>query len=159
MKRGQVMGQPIVYLFYVIVAILVLTLGTKWIINIGDQSSDAEYVVFMNKLDSKIDKIASYNSGSVMLLDELNIPSSVKEVCFVDWSLDQTPGDVVDETLSGYIAAVDGGEKNVFFAGEEMKGLGSSFSLFTSPLCDSTLDGVLDMKLVKEGSFVFVKSI
>ncbi|MBT4334747.1 hypothetical protein HOD61_02930 [archaeon] len=158
MKRGQVMGQPIIFVFYAIVAILVLFLGFKWVVNVSDQGNEAEYVIFMNNLESEIERIASYNSGSTILLDELRIPKGVEEICFADWDLTQT-GVVNDEILSGYIFAVDGGEKNIFFAGEKIKALSSDFSLSVSPLCDSTLDGKLNFKLSKEGSSVFVRSL
>jgi hypothetical protein len=158
MKRGQIMGQPFIYLFYAVVAILVLFLGIKWIISLGEHSEDVEYAVFMKNLKSEIERVSKYNYGSVINLKELKIPMGVEEVCFVSRGVvNQNLDSVTDDVLRGYINATTGEDKNVFFAGERIEAFYvERINMTSSPICDSTLDGEINIKIRNVGYNVSV---
>lgn len=162
MKKGQLFGQPFVYIFYAFVIVLVMFFGFKWIADLVDLGEEVEYNQFVSDFESKLSTISTDNYGSTILIDDIRVPVGVDEICILDSGTIQDFSVVDDPILSEYmnITYSQGSELNVFFTGEKVDAFTlDSFGLETSPLCDSTLDGSIDMKLLNNGSNVIVSLI
>jgi len=162
MKRGQVLGQPFIYMFYVIVAVLVLLIGAKWIAGVIDTGDSVEYSVFINDLEGKVDQVYSDNYGSVVYANSISIPEGIGEICIMDHSLEQNFSSVLDETLATYmnITSSYSDSDNVYFSGEELSyGFIPLLVLESSPLCDGTSDGSFDVKFFNNGTGIIARLI
>lgn len=86
MRRGQILGLPLVYVFAIIVGALIMLYG---ITVLRDLMKEADYVDFLdslNGLKKTIDVYQSYDAGSSKLYT-LSFPSKVEYVCFYDPSI------------------------------------------------------------------------
>lgn len=157
MKKGQLMAQPLIYIFYLVVAALIIFFGIKVIGNIGNTGDKVEYVAFVGDIKEKIDSAYTYNLGSVVSLDDITVPSNIVEVCFVS-TLDLTK--VKDVKLKQLINISSLAENNAFFAGVDIKnGPSQNFEHLTidGTVCDVTRDRKINLVLENIGDSVQVR--
>lgn len=86
-KKGQLMGMPLVLLFALIVAAMILAYGVKVAI---DLVGEADYVDMLNTIEdieNNIDTFKNYDEGSAKVFD-LSLPSDVEYLCFYDSAQD-----------------------------------------------------------------------
>ena len=162
MKKGQLFGQSFVYIFYALVIVLVMFFGVKWISDLNDLGNEVEYNQFLSEFESKLSTVSSDNYGSTVFVNDIRVPAGVDEICILDSNVVQNFNVVSDSILAEYmnITYSQGSELNVFFAGDKVDAFTlDAFGLESSPLCDPTIDGIIDMKLLNNGSNVIVRLI
>jgi hypothetical protein len=81
MKKGQIMGLPLVLIFGLIVASLLLFFGIKFIINLQDEANYVDFLGSLDDLEGNIETFAHYDAGSAKVY-QLNLPSAVEQLCF-----------------------------------------------------------------------------
>lgn len=157
MKKAQIMAQPLIYIFYVVVAALILFFGVRVIGNINDNAEKVEYLTFVSDVEKKINTAYQDNIGSVISLDDITVPKQVVEICFVS-TKDLTQ--VRDSKLKQLISVSDLTQNNVFFGGVELKnGPGKNFEHLTidGTICDVTRDRKINLVLENIGDSVKVR--
>jgi len=156
MKKGQLMSQPIIYLFYALVAAMILIFGIKVIVGIKDNSERVEFESFFNDLKSEVNKVYQDSYGSRLSLDKLTVPKKIDEICFVgEKELDK----VRDEDLRELIR-LDNDGNNVFFAGIKLDwGPRRKIDLLDidGTICEDTRDRKINLVLENVGMKVEVK--
>lgn len=163
-KKGQLMGQPFVYIFIIIVVALVLFFGIKLLIGLLDFGESAEFNKFTNLIETKIDKVHSDSYGSTISLDNILVPSSITEVCIIDRSLEDFDSSLVkDEDLKEFVSLSWSGnrDENMFFASEDVEFVEMDYLVLegVNPLCDKTHDRKLDIKLTNQGNIILAEHI
>jgi len=83
MKKGQIMGLPILMIFGLIVGALILFFGVRWLGSLTEQANYVDFLDQMKDLDGNIDTFQNYDKGSSKVYD-LNLPDDVEKVCFYD---------------------------------------------------------------------------
>ena len=81
MKRGQLLGMPLVLIFALIVGAMILAWG---VYTIMDLIGEADYVELLDKIDdleNNIDAFGNYDKGSAKVY-VLDFPAAVEYVCF-----------------------------------------------------------------------------
>lgn len=157
MKKGQLMAQPLIYIFYLVVAALIVFFGIKVIGNLNNSGENVQYITFVNDIKQKIDSTYNDNVGSSVSLDDVTVPKFVTEVCFVSTrDLDV----VTDVKLKQLINVSDLSESNVFFAGVEItNGPAKQLEHLTidGTVCDITRDRKINLVLENIGQSVKVR--
>lgn len=156
MKKGQLIGQPLLYLFYALVAAMILFFGVKVIFGTQEAGDRVEFESFVNDIKGKVNTAYQDSYGSRVSLDSIRVPKRVIEVCFVG-----TPvlDNVNDPDLRSFIA-IDT-ENNIFFGGVDIDyNPARLFSRLTidGTICDKTLDRKIDLVLENIGTEVKVTS-
>jgi len=150
------MGQPIIYLFYAIVAAMILFFGVRVIIGLQDTGDDVEYASFISDLNKAVDAVYNDASGSTYGLEKLTIPKDIVEICFVG---DYEDGVVDDHELDARIKLIDDySEDNLFFGGVEIDKHKYKMDVVVSgTVCDKTRDRKLNLILENKGTYVEIK--
>jgi hypothetical protein len=101
-KRGQLMAQPFVMLFAVIIGALVLVWGVYEINKLVNFSGDIQLTDTINNFQRVVDQYYYFNEGSSREY-KINLPSKFKKICFYshdkEWNY---PGSDLNE---GFIRA------------------------------------------------------
>ncbi len=84
MEKGQLIGQPLVFLFYLIAASLILFVGIKAVTSLNCYNDKIEYYDFIRRFESRISTINNDAVGSRLSLKELNLPSKFDYICFFE---------------------------------------------------------------------------
>src|SRR3989344_5866309 len=157
MKKAQLLSMPFVYIFIVIVLVFVIYFGVRTIKNVVDLGETVEYKTFVIKLEERFDTVMTLDKGSSVSLKELNFPNEIKEICFISGNLYTNLDSVKNSDLR---ALLNTGlsESNVFFADGKVLNEKIDYTLIIeeNPLCDSTIDGKIDLRLVNEGREVSI---
>lgn len=150
------MGQPIIYIFYAVVAAMILFFGIRVIIGLQETGEDVEYASFISDLRSAIDTVYNDASGSTYGLERLTVPRSIIEICFVG---DYERGVVGDPELNDRIQLIeDYSEDNLFFGGVEIDKHKYKLDVLVEGIvCDSTRDRKLNLILENMGTYVEIK--
>lgn len=157
MKKAQVMAQPLIYIFYLVVAALIIFFGVKVIGNMNDTGDKVQYTAFVNEIEKTITSAYNFNSGSVVSLDEITVPNFVTEVCFVS-TKDLTK--VKDAKLKQLINISSLTDKNVFFGGVNIDDGPARYMehlTIEGTVCDSTRDRKINLVLENIGNSVKVR--
>ena len=116
MKKGQLLGLPLILVFGLIVGAFILLYGTKIIL---DLTSEADYIEFLDNLkdlDNSIDLFSNYDIGSAKVYS-MSFSEDVEAICFYDSSqtLDcKLNGEVCDETFEATFDLVKTSQFNVY---------------------------------------------
>ena len=161
MKKAQLLGQPFVYIFIIVVIILTIIIGFKLLNKVKDVGENVEYETFFANLDKEFDSLKNLAKGSSISLNDLVVPKTVLEVCFVgeggfnsvyvenkdDLFLTamQSPG---DKTVFMYVDLPN--KVYDFLYIEDVKGE-------YNPTCDSTADGSIDLRAINQGTYILVE--
>lgn len=151
------MSQPIMYIFYALVAALILFFGVRVIFDTKDSAEKVEFEVFVNDLKQKINTVYQDSYGSTISLESLTVPKTVKEVCFVG-SLELE--NIYEDDLKDIIPLDD--ENNMFFSGIDLKDNPRRFSellVIDGTICDRTIDRKINLILENVGERVEVMSL
>jgi len=155
MKKAQLMAQPILYIFYALVAAMVLFFGIRVIIGLNDNGSKVELESFIIDLKDEIDTVYHDSYGSSKSLDKITVPKDVIEICFVgSKQLDR----VHDSKLKQLINLDN--EHNVFFGGVDMDdnpARSFNFLEIDGTICDRTIDRKINLILENNGNYVLLK--
>lgn len=80
-KRGQLLSQPFIYIFAIILVALILLFGVRLITNLTKQSEEVELVVFVSDLKTQVNNFYHFDPGSSKELNIL-LPKKIKQLCF-----------------------------------------------------------------------------
>ena len=153
MKKGQLMGQPIMYLFYALVGAMILYFGITVIIGLQETSEDVQYVSFIGDLKKSVRTVYSDARGSTYGLEGITIPNGIDEICFVG---SYEPSVVNGLELDTRIQLIsDYGEFNLFFGGVELEHFNHKLDVVVNgTICDDTKDRELNFILENTGRAV-----
>lgn len=84
MKKGQLLSQPFIFIFYLVVIAMILVFGVKVFSYLRCYDDRVEYHDFITRFESKISTIDNDAVGSNLGLSELLLPGDVEEICFFD---------------------------------------------------------------------------
>ncbi len=159
MKKGQLIGQPFVYIFILIVASLILIFGIRFIIQLNDAGGEMMTKTFLDDIKKNVNSVYADSSGSVKSLESIKVPAKMKEICFADTSLIFNSSKVSDRMLKEYMEeAFDANlEDNVYVSPTDS--LLIDLVYVDSLVCDSLEDRKVNLKLINEGHRVLVEKI
>ena len=80
-KRGQLFGQPFVFIFALIVGALILIFGARYIIQLKDTGEQVQVVKFIERLREDVNQYYFLDVGSSKII-RINLPNKVKGICF-----------------------------------------------------------------------------
>jgi len=166
MKKGQIMGQPLVYVFIAIVAVLVLFFGIRMILQLVDLEDDVSYTAFYGDVKGKFDSVYTDSMGSVAFLDDVRVPNGLKEVCFMDRDYGEIDVSLVDNVglRENLVIYSDSDfDENVFIYWEGTAGYDAytieKLDVPEGLVCDSLLDSKINVKFVNQGQKVEAQHI
>jgi len=163
MKKGQIFGQPLMYIFFAIVAVLILGFGIKLAVDFSNLGNDVTIKVFKEDIEKKVNIVYSDSFESSISLADIKVPSTIREICFLDSSKKEVDfNDVIDEGLRKVIQASYEAisDNNVFIKGEELEISRISVLVLDEALvCDDLSDGKIDIKLINSGQTVKAQHI
>lgn len=84
-KKGQLIGQPLVYAFAMIAGALILAWGVNTVLKLQNTAGQVELAKFANKLESETDKYLNFDEGSSTTI-KASLPSKITHICFYDTS-------------------------------------------------------------------------
>lgn len=149
MRKSQIQIIPLIYVFAIIVAALILAFGLSYVFKLKNVGSDIELGKFKIELDKKISYVYNLDTGSVDKFS-YRVPEKLNKVCFVD---PQNKG-FVDERLDNLIFVCP--KCNLFFIMDEedkyfeINGLKPE----TSPICFSSENKRIEFFLENKGKYV-----
>ncbi len=82
-KRGQLLSQPFVYIFALVVGALILVFFFFFVLDLKKTADFTELSTFVNKLQDVIDGYGNFDVGSSKKIS-LSLPGKVEKVCFVN---------------------------------------------------------------------------
>jgi len=82
-KKGQLLGQPLVYVFALIFGALILAWGINSVMKLGDTAGAVELGKFATSLESKTGQYLNFDEGSTTTI-KISLPSKISYVCFFD---------------------------------------------------------------------------
>ncbi|MFH1376364.1 MAG: hypothetical protein ABIH25_01890 [Candidatus Woesearchaeota archaeon] len=163
MRKGQLMGQPFVYIFLLIVAAIILFFGVKAIINVINTGQEVEYQRFVSDIEEVESKVYHDSFGSIMSLENINIPNSISEICIIDRNSEIDLSLVNNFNLREFINLSYSGfqDENVFFADEKLrsKEFERIYIEGLNPLCDNLIDNKIDIRFTNKGELVLAEHI
>ena len=163
MKKGQIMGQPFMMIFFVILAAFIIFFGFKMIRGVVNIEETAEFETFITEFKGRVSTVYSLDYGSSVKLDKLSIPANLKKVCFIhrDSPLDYSKLD--DSLISLVEVSYENTEDNMFFVTKDNSFIEpreiDNIKPVENPLCDNVMDGKLDFVLVNSGNIVQIEKI
>ena len=87
-KKGQLLGQPLVYLFALIAGAMILIWGIKTVIDMGNVAATVEIGKFVSKLQSDVGQYLNFDEGSATEI-RVSLPSKIRYICFLDAASDK----------------------------------------------------------------------
>ena len=90
-KRGQLLEQPFIYIFIVIVIGFVVIFGVLKIKDLNEVKEEATYLKFQTDLKDAVGRTYNKNEGTLLTFSKqssnkpLLLPKDIKQVCFHDF--------------------------------------------------------------------------
>jgi len=129
-KRGQLMSQPFVMIFALVVGGIILVFGAKLIFDLTKQTNQVQLSKFVNDFKEKIEEYYYLDEGSKETLT-VTLPKKVKAICIknntVSQSLQGIPLVLQQDAISRQF--IETSSKNMFFIPITK----SEYSAFTIP--------------------------
>ncbi|MDD4878684.1 MAG: hypothetical protein PHO02_06670 [Candidatus Nanoarchaeia archaeon] len=125
-KKGQIMAQPFVYIFALILGALILVWGIKMVYDFLSVANKAEIGQLKDKIDTEVKTYMNYAEGATKPI-KLSLPGNIKYLCVSNLESDAVkckikkgtsalvncPSiDNIDATLSGVVKSK---QKNLLF--------------------------------------------
>lgn len=82
-KRGQ-LNQIFVFIFIAIVIALLFLFGSDMIKKVFNFGKDVETKKFVDDLEKQFELVKTYNIGSRVSLEDIQVPKQVEEICFYE---------------------------------------------------------------------------
>jgi len=155
MKKAQIMGQPIIFIFIAIVAILTLTLGIKYVYKLKVLGEETQVVRELKEIEADLQRVyqLSYQSSEKFTY---SFPSSVNKICFLKESRDINRLDL-EEQERIYIESST--NKNVFIFTEPMGKYRTTYSKFVGTTNCFGIDGKIDLIFTNNGQTVTITQV
>ena len=159
MKKGQIMGQPIIFIFITIVIVILLFFGIRIILNSKNLADEMNVESFFLEIEEQIQETYNLDYGSRISLKKISVPVSLKEICFMDFNEDLV-GVTGDKALRLNAAKTNGNNVVIIPSkGDYKKKEIENFVVVINPLCENLKDGELNLVLESKGSYVEVKEV
>ena len=159
MKKAQLLSQPIIFIFAIIVAALILTWGSYQIVKIIRTGSTIELGTALTDLKDTVNTYYNLDEGSSKELN-IRLPKQVKYICFVNSNEPLiTQGlEEIDPDLPQILQAKG---KNIFIIPATLKPSTYNIDKLTpieNPLCIKTLNS-LKAIIENKGTYVEIRSM
>ena len=157
MKKSQLIGRPLMYSLFTLVAIFILIFGAQVIVSWTSQSKQMQLIHFLNSLQNVIKKHSIASFGSV---DEKTValPSEIETLCLVDKSKNISP--LINSGLNGEINKFH--DKNTFFEPFDkfnpMRINDFELNKDENPLCLKTIKSTVKLSLTSKGGKTLVST-
>ena len=153
MKKAQIMGQPIIFIFIAIVAILTLTLGIKYVYKLKVLGEETQVVRELKEIESDLQRVyqLSYQSSEKFAY---SFPSSVNKICFLETPTDLGPINNIDSNQKNYIKLSTG--KNLFIFSDAKLKERSSFSELIGTTQCFDIENKISLILTNQGKKVII---
>jgi len=129
-KRGQLMSQPFIMIFALIVGGIIIVFGTMLIFDLTKQTNQVQLSKFVNDFKEKVEGYYYLDEGSKEVIN-VNLPKKVKAICIknntVGPTLQGLPQVLQQDSLSRQF--IETSSKNMFFIPITK----SEYSAFTIP--------------------------
>jgi len=89
-KKGQLLGQPFIYIFALIVGALILVWGGKTVLDLMQTGSQVNVGSFIKSLEEDVAAYKNFGEGS-RTTKKIDFPGDVTYICFLD--LEKSPND------------------------------------------------------------------
>ena len=155
MKKAQIMGQPIIFIFIAIVAILTLTLGIKYVYKLKVLGEETQVVRELKEIEADLQRVyqLSYQSSEKFTY---SFPSSINKICFLKDPRDMNTLDL-EEQERIYIESST--NKNVFIFTEPMGKYRTTYSKFVGTTNCFGIDGKIDLIFTNNGQTVTITQV
>ncbi|MFH1641668.1 MAG: M64 family metallopeptidase [Nanoarchaeota archaeon] len=157
MKKSQILGIPIIYLMFSLIAVAVLVIGIIGVRHLAESSKETQLSNFLLTLQNKLS--VTRLSTNKISQETYALPSDVESVCFVDNTHQFIP--YTNKELNEKMEMFS--DKNLFlepfssYAPYSVQYI--TISEFENPLCVKTIDGKLSLKLEGEGNATRVSAL
>jgi len=109
MNKGELLSQPFIMIFALIVMALILIFGIKSFMDLKTSASTVELAKTVNTLQEEVTRYYNFDLGSSKKIS-LSVPSTTKKLCFYDKSR------VINLPLNDYEkATIEASNNNLFF--------------------------------------------
>lgn len=129
-KRGQLMSQPFIMIFALVVGGIILIFGTKIIFDLTKHTQQVQLSTFVNDFKEKIEQYYYLDEGSKETI-KLNLPAKVKAICIKNMSTDtdllNPPAILTQDQISKEF--METSQRNFFFVPIQK----NEYSSFTLP--------------------------
>ena len=167
LKRGQILSQPFVYIFAIIVIAFILLFGIRSVIDIIKIGNLVETKTLINKIEKQIDSCYNLDKGSTCSFEDVVISRNIKEICFVNSEENVNFNIVDDETTMIMINnSINYGEGYNFFLipkiGKELDERRYKINnLYAdeNPLCERVDDGMINLVMINDGVNIRLRRI
>ena len=161
MKKGQLAGQPFVYIFAIVVIGLIVVYGAYVIIELISVRDTVETNLFLNNLKKEVDSCYNLDFGSTCGLNDLVVPSEFKEICFVNTG-EFIDFDVIEDEFTKELVeiSVENENYNVFLVpvlGKELdkrRYFVNKLRSNENPLCVNVIGSRIKLKLENRGNYI-----
>lgn len=170
MERGQLMSQPFIYIFAIIVIGLIFVFGFRYIGKIMGAGCEVEVMDLVNDVQAEVNQLRALSFGSNTACTfsyssasdyecVLVVPSSVKSVCFVDAKRGQENQiterfTTIKNFISEFGSAASGLNKNLFFGVSK----DSSCEIEPQLIRNIEIEGPVCLDVTKDNSFIMENS-
>ncbi len=80
-QKAQLLGQPFIYIFAIIVAALILAFGVRMTLKLKDTGEYVRLIDFKNELEKNVNVYYSFDAGSNDFF-QVSLPPSLRYACF-----------------------------------------------------------------------------
>ena len=115
-KKGQIMGLPLVLVFALIVAGLLLFFGVRWILSLQGAADSVAALDMIDSIDNYVETYGSYDARSARRIT-VSFPTSVEVACFYDKSQSydcKLDGGDCTQDLENYFQLLGTSSSNIF---------------------------------------------
>ncbi|GEM_PF-3122495 len=158
MKRAQLLGQPFIFIFMLIVVVLLLYFGFNLLSKTINYGESVEYDTFLLNLEKELESLRHLDKGSSINLQSISVPKDVDEVCFIGQT-GSTRGTFSHSDLTSVFSTTNEGvvlhltKENKFYDTIVIERVYGD----VNPRCDITDDGTIDLKAVNYGGYVIIE--
>ncbi len=163
MKKGQLLEQPFVFIFAIVVIGLIFLFGFYIVRNLVSLGDNVDLRVLVNNLESKVKECKNLDFGSVCDLSKITF-SSIRVVCFIDpdseFSISRIPSGFIKSNVNRTLSSK---RYNVYFEPLPDKRLNQNYVFIsdirpnTNPLCQNVIGSRLRLFLENKGDYVEVR--
>ncbi|MBS3149871.1 hypothetical protein J4455_04240 [Candidatus Woesearchaeota archaeon] len=164
-KKGQIQGQPFIYIFIIIVSVLIITFGVKVLLDVINLGCKVEISTMIDKIEKSIESCYDLDKGSTCYFEDVSVCSDLTELCFINLdesvNVNAVKDDITRVIINNSVTFQEG--FNLFLVPKEGKQLDKrKFKIrFTkvdeNPLCEDLTDGKLNLILYNDGNNVRIR--
>ena len=156
MKKAQIMGQPIIFIFIAIVAILTLALGINYVYKLRLLGEETQIVRELKEIESDLQRVyqLSYQSSERFMY---TFPSSVTKICFLEepGNINELKTSDLEEQEKNYIQE----KNNIFIFTEPLVKYRAIYSEIVGTTKCFQIDNKIDLIYTNNGHKVTITQI